>query len=135
MVQKLGFGYVEAHEVACQLEHSTPNKVANLLDEFLEFPSVNPEGEPIPNVKGVLLTCSLLPLISLAVGQSCHVIRCEANQPECDYLTQHGVKPGASLSVLALATSSLLVQINEKQITLPRILAESIIVEPEDFEE
>jgi DtxR family Mn-dependent transcriptional regulator len=132
LVQKLGFDYAEAHEAACQLEHSTPNLVADRLDTFLEYPSVNPEGEPIPRADGVLPTRSWLPLTKLPVGQACHVIRCDATQAGCAYLDENGIRPGASLTVLVTTTDNLLVQVGESQISLAQTLAEFIVVEPED---
>ena len=95
---------------------------------------MNPEGEPIPRADGVLPTRSLLPLTDLFAGQQCHVIRCDANQAGCAFLDEHGVRPGAALTVLATADDSLLVQVGEVQISLARILAEWITVEPEETE-
>jgi DtxR family Mn-dependent transcriptional regulator len=133
-VQKLGFDYAEAHEAACQLEHSTPNLVADRLDAFLEYPLVNPEGEPIPRSDGVLSMLSWRPLTALLPGKACHVIRCDANSAECSFLDEHGIRPGASLTLQAIATDSLLVQVGEAQISLARSLAESIKVESEDID-
>jgi DtxR family transcriptional regulator, Mn-dependent transcriptional regulator len=132
LVQKLGFDYAEAHEAACQLEHSTPNLVANRLDTFLEFPSVNPEGEPIPRADGILPIRSWLSLTKLPAGQSAHVVRCDALQAGCDFLDEQGLRPGAKLTVLAMADDSLFVQVGEVQISLARALAEWIMVEPEN---
>jgi DtxR family Mn-dependent transcriptional regulator len=132
LVENLGFDYDEAHRAACQLEHSTPFLVADRLDAFLEYPSVNPKGEPIPRVDGVLPASVLFPLMALSVGQQCHVIRCDADQAGCAFLDEHGVRPGASLTVLAMADDSLLVQVGEMQISLARTLAETITIEPED---
>jgi DtxR family transcriptional regulator, Mn-dependent transcriptional regulator len=134
LVQKLSFNYKEAHEAACQLEHSTPNLVADRLDAFLEYPSVNPEGEPIPKADGVLPTRSLLPLPEIFAGQQCHVIRCDANQAGCAFLDEHGVRPGATLTLLATVDDSLLVQVDKVQISLARTLAEWITVELKDTE-
>jgi DtxR family Mn-dependent transcriptional regulator len=134
LVKHLGLDYVEAHEAACQLEHSTPNQVANRLDAFLEYPAVNPEGEPIPRANGVLPTRSLLPLTALSAGQQCHIIRCDANQTGCAFLDEQGVRPGAALTVLAMAGDSLLVQVGEAQFSLAWTLAEWITVEQEDTE-
>jgi DtxR family Mn-dependent transcriptional regulator len=134
LVQKLNLDYAEAHEAACQLEHSTPNLVADRLDIFLEYPPVCPEGEPIPTADGILPTRSWLLLTNLPVGQSCHVIRCDATQAGCIFLDEHGIRPGASLTVLAIASGNLLVQASDVQVSLARTLAESITVETEDAE-
>ena len=44
LVDKLGFEYGEAHDIACQLEHATPDAVADRLDHYLDYPPVNPIG-------------------------------------------------------------------------------------------
>jgi DtxR family Mn-dependent transcriptional regulator len=134
LVKNLGFDFDEAHVSACQLEHSTPNLVADRLEVFLEYPSVNPEGEPIPRADGALPTRILFSLMGLSVGQECQVIRCEANQAGCAFLDEHGIRPGASLTVLAMADDSLLVQVGKVQISLARSLAECITIEPKDME-
>jgi DtxR family Mn-dependent transcriptional regulator len=135
LVQKLKFNFVEAHKAACQLEHSTPNLVADRLEVYLEYPATNPEGEPIPRANGVLPARTGYPLTKFPVGQSCCVIRCDANQAGCDFLDDHGICPGASLVVLAIASDNLLAQVGDVQISLARTLAELIIVEPEDAEQ
>jgi DtxR family Mn-dependent transcriptional regulator len=132
LVGNLGFDYDEAHEAACQLEHSTPNQVADRLDAFLEYPTVNPEGEPIPRADGVLPEHALLPLTALSAGQRSHIIRCEVDDAGNTFLGEHGIRPGAMLTVLALADDSLLVQVGEVQISLARTLAKMIKVESEN---
>jgi DtxR family Mn-dependent transcriptional regulator len=134
LVEKLGLDYNEAHDAACQLEHSTYDLVTDRLDAFLNYPSVNPEGEPIPRANGVLPTSSLIPLMKLPVGQACHVIRCDAGQAGCAFLDEYGLRPGASLTLLAMTEDSLLVRVGEMQLSLAVVLAESIMVEPEDAE-
>lgn len=129
LVEKLGFDYDQAHDAACQLEHSTPNQVADRLDAFLGYPAVNPQGEPIPRADGVLPTRSLLPLTALSAGQESHVIRCDAGDAGRVFLDERGVRPGASLMVLATADDSLLVQVGEAHVSLARTLAETVLVE------
>jgi DtxR family Mn-dependent transcriptional regulator len=134
LVEKLGFSFKEAHNAACQLEHSTPNLVADRLEAFLEYPSVNPEGEPIPRADGVLPANPWILLTALPVGGSSHVIRCEANQAEQAFLHEHGIRPGAALTVLAMADDSLLVGVGEAQLSMTRELAEAITVETRETE-
>jgi Fe2+ transport system protein FeoA len=62
------------------------------------------------------------------------VIRCEGDSAECDFLDESGVRPGASLTVLAAAENGLLLKVGEEQISLAGSLAESILVEPEDID-
>lgn len=50
--EKLAFNWDEVHEVAEQLEHIQSKKLIDKLDQFLEYPSIDPHGDPIPNAKG-----------------------------------------------------------------------------------
>ncbi len=52
LVEKLGFGWDEVHEVAEQLEHVQSPKLFSKIDEILNYPSVDPHGSPIPNERG-----------------------------------------------------------------------------------
>jgi len=106
LVEKLGLDYTKAHEVACQLEHSTPKLLADRLDAFLGYPSVNPEGEPIPRTDGSLPPSSLLPLATLSAGQRGHVVRCEVSDAARAFLDEQSVRPGAMLTVEATAEDS-----------------------------
>ena len=52
MVEKLGFGWDEVHDVAEQLEHVDSQKLISKLDAFLGFPRFDPHGDPIPDSSG-----------------------------------------------------------------------------------
>ncbi|MFT6203123.1 MAG: DtxR family Mn-dependent transcriptional regulator [Spirosomataceae bacterium] len=54
LVEKLGFKWDEIHEIAEQLEHINSAELINRLDAFLEYPSFDPHGDPIPNTDGKL---------------------------------------------------------------------------------
>ncbi len=131
LVEKLGLDYTQAHQVACRLEHSTPKLLADRLDAFLGYPSVNPEGESIPRANGSLPVRSLLPLAALSTGQHAHVIRCDVSEATRSFLDEQGVRPGASVTVVATADDSLLVQVGEACISLARTLGEMVQVETE----
>lgn len=52
LVNKLGFDWQEVHDIAEELEHINSVELITRLDEFLEFPSFDPHGDPIPNSRG-----------------------------------------------------------------------------------
>lgn len=52
LLEKLNFSWDEVHDVAEQLEHIKSEKLTDKLDEFLEFPKVDPHGDPIPDKYG-----------------------------------------------------------------------------------
>ncbi|MEA2008028.1 MAG: metal-dependent transcriptional regulator [Chloroflexota bacterium] len=129
VVDKLGFDYDQAHDIACQLEHSTSKLLADRLNVFLDYPAVNPQGEPIPRADASLARRESLPLSGLSTGQGGHVIRCDASEAASAFLYEQGVRPGATFAVVATAGDSLLVQVDGAYISLARPLAEEIQVE------
>ncbi len=52
LVERLGFGWDEVHEVAEQLEHVASDKLVDRLDEYLGHPHFDPHGDPIPDKRG-----------------------------------------------------------------------------------
>lgn len=54
LVEKLGFGWGEIHDIAEQLEHIESLELTQRLDDFLGNPKFDPHGDPIPDVKGNL---------------------------------------------------------------------------------
>ncbi len=134
LVEKLGFEFAQAHDAACQLEHSTPDLVVARLDDFLNHPVTNPMGQLIPQVNGVMPTRSLSPLTAMSAGQSGHVVRCDVSDAARVFLDELDVRPGAPLMVIAAAEDSLLVDMNGIHISLARTLAEAIWVEEGEIE-
>lgn len=52
LVEQLGFGWDEVHDIAEQLEHIQSEALTEKLDRFLGFPKVDPHGDPIPDKSG-----------------------------------------------------------------------------------
>ena len=52
LVTKLGFPWEEVHAIAEELEHVSSDLLVERLDQFLEYPTVDPHGDPIPDGKG-----------------------------------------------------------------------------------
>jgi DtxR family Mn-dependent transcriptional regulator len=52
LVEHLGFGWDEVHEVAEQIEHIKSQRFFDRIDQLLDFPKVDPHGSPIPDING-----------------------------------------------------------------------------------
>jgi len=131
LVRELGFAYDGAHQIACQLEHATPELLADRLDLFLDRPRVNPLGEPIPPKDGQMPSRATVALPDLSAGQGGHVVRCDIQGAPLAFLTEHGIRPGASFAVLGTTAESILIDVQGTPISLARTLAQAIQVEPE----
>ncbi len=68
LVEKLGFGWEEVHEVAEQLEHIQSTKLTDQLEAFLGYPEFDPHGDPIPDKEGQLPERSELLLSECKAG-------------------------------------------------------------------
>ena len=64
LVNKLGYGWNEVHELAEQLEHIDSEDMVNRLEAFLGFPATDPHGDPIPDKTGRVKSNSSIPLLS-----------------------------------------------------------------------
>lgn len=55
LVEKMGFGWEEVHEIAEQVEHIQSAAFFDKMDVLLGYPKVDPHGSPIPDKNGKLV--------------------------------------------------------------------------------
>jgi DtxR family transcriptional regulator, Mn-dependent transcriptional regulator len=73
LVDRLGFGWDEVHEVAEQLEHVSSDKMVDRLDEYLGHPAFDPHGDPIPDKDGRITERVIHPLAQCPVGEKVRI--------------------------------------------------------------
>jgi len=69
LVEKMGFGWEEVHEIAEQIEHIHSPGFFNRMDEILGSPITDPHGSPIPDKNGKIHEHNYSPLSSMREGQ------------------------------------------------------------------
>ncbi|MCG9880371.1 MAG: metal-dependent transcriptional regulator, partial [Bacteroidia bacterium] len=52
LVEKMGFGWDEVHQIAEQIEHIQSPEFFAKMDELLNYPKLDPHGSPIPDKNG-----------------------------------------------------------------------------------
>lgn len=52
LVEKMGFGWEQVHEIAEQIEHIHSPEFFEKMDELLGYPKFDPHGSPIPDKTG-----------------------------------------------------------------------------------
>ena len=52
LVEKMGFGWEDVHQIAEQIEHIRSPDFFEKMDELLGFPKLDPHGSPIPDKNG-----------------------------------------------------------------------------------
>lgn len=102
LVEKLGFGWEEVHELAEQLEHIQSPKLADKLADFLNHPQFDPHGDPIPAADGVLPECTEIPLAQCKPNQKVVLHRVADGNPDfLQYLSQLPLAIGDTLTIAA----------------------------------
>ena len=102
MVEKLGFGWDEVHDVAEQLEHVDSQKLISKLDAFLGFPRFDPHGDPIPDSQGVLADRSTLVGVNeIALGKTASIRGVLSSSDSfLKHLDDLGIKLGLQFTVV-----------------------------------
>lgn len=69
LVKKMNIGWENVHDIAEQLEHIHSEEFFEKMDEMLNFPKIDPHGEPIPDKDGNIITQDLKKLSDSKVGE------------------------------------------------------------------
>lgn len=73
LVERLGFGWDEVHEVAEQMEHVASEQLIDKLDAYLGHPAFDPHGDPIPDRHGRIRARKTVRLSSCAQGRTVRI--------------------------------------------------------------
>jgi DtxR family Mn-dependent transcriptional regulator len=100
--EQLGLSPARADEVACDLEHVTPDEVADLLSGFLGDPSSGPQGRAIPTGADETSLPVTQPLSTIAAGARVSIVAIDLPEPLAAFVADQGLTPGVSIEVLGV---------------------------------
>ena len=101
LVDKLKFKWDEVHDIAEQLEHIQSVKLTNELDKFLNFPTKDPHGDPIPNPAGFIKFTPKLKLSDLKIGETGKFVGVkDSSSTFLKYLDKRQISLGSNIKVL-----------------------------------
>lgn len=113
LVEKLGFGWEEVHDIAEQLEHIKSPQLTERLSAFLGHPSYDPHGDPIPNAQGVFPSRAKLTLKEGIAGQTIVVVGVKDSSPQfLKHISKLGLGLGHQLKIEAIENFDGSVHIN-----------------------
>jgi DtxR family Mn-dependent transcriptional regulator len=132
LVQALGYSWDEVHDDADQLEHVISEKMEARIAARLGHPTIDPHGDPIPTIEGVMPDTRGVSIADLPIAATGQVVRVGEQQAErLRYLGDLGLIPGALVQIIASAPfeGPVSVQVNGAIHALDRRLARTIFVE------
>jgi len=134
LVKILGLDWSEVHEEAEDLEHAISDKVLQKIDALLDFPSVDPHGDPIPNSKGKVTSPRLQTLAQVDPGLTVRIARIIDQEPAfLQFLHRNSLIPGAQLTLESKdpQADSIKLKLPQKNsLSLGTAAAAKILVEP-----
>lgn len=74
LVEKLGFGWDEVHDMAEELEHIRSDELVARLDTYLNYPQFDPHGDPIPTPGGEMPETGYRKLSEVAAGECVRIM-------------------------------------------------------------
>ncbi|SEP68025.1 metal-dependent transcriptional regulator [Neolewinella agarilytica] len=74
LVEQMGFGWEEVHDIAEQIEHVKSPDFFNRMDELMGNPAFDPHGSPIPDEQGELTQTNRKCLSDCEPGQTVSVV-------------------------------------------------------------
>ena len=131
LVEKLGFAWDEVHEVAEELEHIKSEKLINQLDQYLNFPSFDPHGDPIPNAKGEIIKIEKQLVSEIEVGNTITCVGVKDTSVDfLQYLNKQNISLGTKIKVLEKEPfdGTLKIEINNSVLVISDKIANNLYV-------
>lgn len=131
LVDQLQVSLEEADAMACDLEHITPDDIAQRLSSYLDEPAVGPGGHPIPVINGDQTRPSAIPLSQIDVGMTAKVEAVKARSEIARFLYSEGVRPGAEIYLVGIGSrGNRLLKIGQGFVDITLDIVDQIQVNP-----
>lgn len=132
LLENLDIKWSEVHSEAELLEHCTSDFLADKIDEKLNYPLIDPHGEPIPDKKGILRAfIKDLPLSKSIVGKKYEITRVNDRDIELiKYLSSINLKLNELIDVVEILDYDYSVTIihNNKKLMLSSKISQNIFI-------
>lgn len=133
LVEKMGFGWEEVHNIAEQIEHIQSSEFFDKMDELLGYPQHDPHGSPIPDKEGRIKSRKLLKLSDCKPGDTVTLTAiADSSEDLLKFLSSREIGLGVILSIQSIETfdKSMSITIsNHKCLTLSSIVSDKLLVQ------
>jgi DtxR family Mn-dependent transcriptional regulator len=131
LVQTLKFSWDEVHDEAEHMEHAVSDLLIDRIDAFLNYPTADPHGDPIPQADGSLPTANCLSLFQCEMGTRFRLVRVMDQEPPfLRYLDEIGLSLGVEGRIVENRAEMGVVTIEagNRETTLGRESAEKLLI-------
>jgi DtxR family Mn-dependent transcriptional regulator len=133
LVEKMGFGWEEVHDIAEQIEHIQSPAFFAKMDALLGFPKLDPHGSPIPDKNGKMIWKAYTKLSECKAGD---VVKLAAviNTSEAflKFLNSKKIQLGLTFTIKSIESfdNTMVVSIEKRNTqTLSHTVCERLLVE------
>ena len=131
LVDKMGFGWENVHEIAEQLEHIQSEIFFDKMDEILNYPKIDPHGEPIPDKDGNIINQDFSKLSECMIGDKVTLRSVTISTDDfLNYLNQRALSLGIEIEILSIEKfdSSFTILFNNKKESLSKMVCDKLLV-------
>lgn len=132
LVEKMGFGWEDVHEIAEQIEHIQSSVFFDKMDQLLGYPKADPHGAPIPDKNGKLAWVAYDRLCDCRPGDSVRLAAVVHSASDfLKFLNSRDIHLGTRIKVRSVEPfdGSMVVGYDGRQETLSRLACERLLVE------
>ncbi len=132
LVEKMGFGWEEVHDIAEQVEHVQSADFFDKIDQLLGFPKLDPHGAPIPDKNGKFAWISFNKLSECHAGDIVKVSAVIHTSSEfLKFLNNRDIRLGTKIKIKSVEPfdRSMIVTYGNRQETFSLAASERMLVE------
>ena len=133
LVEKMGFGWEEVHDIAEQIEHIDSPIFFDRMDEMMGYPKIDPHGSPIPDENGKIARAIYRKLSDCKAGDIVKLSALANSSIDfLKYLNRSGLNLSVVIEILSVEPfdSNMLVSYtNHPSETLSKIVCSGLLVE------
>lgn len=131
LVKKMNIGWENVHDIAEQLEHIHSDEFFEKMDEMLDYPKIDPHGEPIPDKDGNIIKQDLKKLSNCKVGEKA-VLKAVTLDTEdfLSYLNERNLTLEKEIEIIKIEKidASMTVKFFDKTEILSKIICDKLLV-------